>query len=83
MSAVGLSATVITYALYSFSSEHSRLLMLTVPIVLYGLFYYAAAIARGGSDSPDPTDLLLREAPLKWSIALFLAVALSVLLFAR
>ncbi|MEK7208041.1 MAG: decaprenyl-phosphate phosphoribosyltransferase [Patescibacteria group bacterium] len=83
MSTVGLSATVITYALYSFSSEHSRLLMLTVPIVLYGLFYYAAAIARGGDDSPDPTDVLLREAPLKWSVALFLAAALSVLLFAR
>ncbi len=83
MHLVCLSATVITYVLYTFSSEHSRLLMLTIPVVLYGLFYYTAVLSREGASGGDPTAIVLRERPLQIAVALWVGMSGLILLFAN
>ncbi len=83
MHLVSLSATVITYVLYTFSSEHSRLLMLTIPVVLYGLFYYTAVLSREGASGGDPTAIVLRERPLQIAVALWVGMSGLILLFAN
>ncbi|MDO8594551.1 MAG: decaprenyl-phosphate phosphoribosyltransferase [bacterium] len=83
MNMVSLSATVITYAFYTFSSEHSRLLMLTIPIVLYGLFYYLAALARQPEGAGDPTSIVLKETNLQVTVMLWVLVSGAILLLAN
>lgn len=80
MNAVSLSATIIAYTLYTFSSEHSVWFMSTVPIVLYGLFYYLHASSQ--DDGGDPTDIVLSERPLQLAIALWALVSFAILSFA-
>lgn len=80
---VSLSTVIISYTFYTFSSEHSRWLMLTVPLVLYGLFYYVYAEERGHKDGCDPTDIMLRETPLQVTVLLWVVVSGLVLFFAK
>ncbi len=80
---VSLSTVIIAYTFYTFSSEHSKLLMLTVPIVLYGLFYYMHALKNRSQGHGDPTDIVLREPALKITIALYGLVSAAILFFAR
>lgn len=81
MNTVSLSATIIAYALYTFNSEHSRLLMATIPVALYGLFYYL--YASGREDTSDPTDIVLSKRPLQIAIAVWALSSFAILLFTR
>ncbi len=83
MTMVSLSATVITYVFYTFSSEHSRLLMLTIPVVLYGLFYYTAVLSREAPGGGDPTAIVLRERPLQIAVVIWIFMSGTILLFAN
>ncbi len=72
------SCTVISYAMYTFDSGHTPLLMLTIPFVLYGIFRYLYLVDRhqeGGA--PDLT--LLKDRPLQIDIALFVLTSMAVL----
>src|SRR5919202_276273 len=56
------SAALMTYALYTFSAENlpkNHSMMLTIPVVLYGLFRYLFVIRQGGVGGA-PEDLLFR-----------------------
>ncbi len=76
------SATIVTYALYTFFSDtarESQYLMLTIPFVVYGLFRYLYLVHKhnlGGS----PEEILLSDKPLIIDIALWLA-AVGVVLY--
>ncbi len=83
MIAVVTASTVTAYALYTMSPEtvgkfHTRLLPLTLPFVLYGIFRYLYLLYRrelGGS----PSDLLLSDRALLlntllWMLALVLII---------
>jgi 4-hydroxybenzoate polyprenyltransferase len=77
-------ATVLTYALYTFSAEglpanHS--MMLTIPFVLYGIFRYLYLIhVRGEGGAPD--EVILRDRPLQATVLLWgFAVLLILYLF--
>jgi 4-hydroxybenzoate polyprenyltransferase len=83
MIAVVTASTVIAYALYTMSPEtvakfHTRLLPLTFPFVLYGIFRYLYLLYRrelGG----NPSDLLLNDRALLvntvlWMLALLVIV---------
>ncbi|MDQ3991931.1 MAG: decaprenyl-phosphate phosphoribosyltransferase, partial [Actinomycetota bacterium] len=76
------SAVLIAYALYTFFSEHGRkntVLVLTFPLVVYGLFRYLyLAYQRGGGESPE--DVILRDPPLLACIVLW-GLAVAVILY--
>jgi len=67
------SATILTYALYTFSAEGlppNHTMMLTIPFVLYGIFRYLYLIhvkEMGGA----PTEIALSDRPLQVTIILW------------
>jgi len=84
---VVLGATVVAYTLYTVSPDTiikvgSEGLLMTAPIVLYGLLRYLFLLHRdelGGS----PTKALLTDRPLLACVAVWLIVAAAVVSFAR
>ena len=71
---VASSATIMAYSLYTFTSPklpHNNLMMLTVPLVIFGLFRYTYLAHRenaGGS----PEEVFLRDKPLIGTIVLWI-----------
>ena len=86
MIAVVTASTVTAYALYTMSPEtvakfHTRLLPLTLPFVLYGVFRYLYLLYRrqlGG----NPSDLFLSDRALLVNTALWM-LTLVVLIYGR
>jgi len=77
MLSVVTSTTVISYALYTFNSEWSYRMMLTIPFVLYGIFryqYLASTRDMGGS----PELALLSDKPLLINIVLWVIVSIII-----
>jgi len=76
-----VAATIIAYALYTFSAEglpENHLMMLTIPFILYGLFRYLYLIhAKGQGGAPE--EILLGDVP--FIINAFLWAASVVLIF--
>ena len=80
MIAVVTSSAVTAYALYTMSPEtvakfHTRLLPLTLPFVLYGIFRYLYLLYRrelGG----NPSDLVLSDRALLLNTTLWMAAVL-------
>ena len=80
MIAVVTSSAVTAYALYTMSPEtvakfHTRLLPLTLPFVLYGIFRYLYLLYRrelGG----NPSDLVLSDRALLVNTTLWMAAVL-------
>ncbi|MDO8430342.1 MAG: decaprenyl-phosphate phosphoribosyltransferase [bacterium] len=83
MSLIALSATIISYTFYTFSSEHSKLLMLTVPIVLYGLFKYLFIVNESQGADDGPSDIFLREFSLQLTVLVWIAAVALVLLYGK
>jgi 4-hydroxybenzoate polyprenyltransferase len=75
------SAAVMTYALYTFSAENlprDHSMMLTVPVVLYGVFRYLFLI-RSGALHGAPEDLLFRDRPLLVAVVVWAVLAVTIL----
>jgi 4-hydroxybenzoate polyprenyltransferase len=81
MISVTASATLVSYALYTFTAfEHSRNMMLTIPFVLYGIFRYLILVhthLRGGS----PEQVMLTDKPLLIDVVLWVVTVAVVLQF--
>ncbi len=83
MISVVTASTVITYALYTMSPEtvakfHTRLLPLTLPFVLYGIFRYLYLLYRrdlGG----NPSDLLVTDRGLLLDALLWMLATLAII----
>lgn len=78
MTVVTAAATIVSYALYSFTAFDSSDMMLTIPFVLYGIFRYLYLVhkhLRGGS----PEQVLLTDMPLLIDVILWVATAAMVL----
>jgi 4-hydroxybenzoate polyprenyltransferase len=73
MLALVSASTVMAYAVYTFSAPNlppNHTMMLTVPLVLYGLFRYLYLIhVKGETDPPDV--VVLKDRPLQVDVALF------------
>lgn len=74
-----VTATLLTYSLYTFQGENSsHALMLTIPIVLFGIFRYMYLIyVRGEGDRPD--ELLWRDPQILGTVALYTITVLLLL----
>jgi 4-hydroxybenzoate polyprenyltransferase len=74
-------AAVMTYALYSFSADNlpkDHSMMLTIPVVLYGLFRYLFLV-RAGDGASAPDDLLFRDRPLLVAVGVWTMLAVGIL----
>lgn len=83
MNMIVLPLTLMTYSLYTFSSEHSRFLMITVPIVLYGLFRYQLLANQTTFHGDGPTDVLWRDRALQITILVWIITSTAVIWFAK
>ena len=76
-----MTATMMAYSLYTFTADNlpaDHSMMLTIPLVLYGLFRYSYLIhIRGQGGSPD--ELLFRDKPLLLSVVLWGAAVVAIL----
>ena len=87
MISVVTASTLTTYALYTMSPEtvakfHTRLLPLTLPFVLYGIFRYLYLLYRrdlGG----NPSDLLVTDRGLLLDALLWMAATLAIIYGSR
>ena len=75
------SAALMTYALYTFSAENlpkSHSMMLTIPVVMYGLFRYLFLV-REGDVGGAPEELLFRDRPLLAAVVVWTVLAVTLL----
>jgi 4-hydroxybenzoate polyprenyltransferase len=81
MISVATSSTVISYSLYTFWGAHvpeNKSLMLTIPLVLYGILRYLLLIQR--RDLPGtPEEMLIRDLPLAVNNVLWGLAVLAIL----
>jgi 4-hydroxybenzoate polyprenyltransferase len=87
MSSVLLSVTVVSYIMYTLTSETaervgSDVLSYSVVFVLYGVFRYLYLTHRHG-EGGDPTETLLTDRPLMGSVVLWFAYCGWVIYLAR
>lgn len=79
------SATVMAYSLYTFSAPNlpeNNAMMLTIPVVLYGLFRYLYLVrVKGLGGSPE--ELLLFDRPLLATAVAWVALSAAVLYLRR
>jgi 4-hydroxybenzoate polyprenyltransferase len=75
------STLVIAYSLYTFSAPNlpqNHAMMLTIPLVLYGLFRYLYLIhVKGEGGAPD--ELLFQDKPLLVDVGLWLVAVIAIL----
>jgi 4-hydroxybenzoate polyprenyltransferase len=74
-------AALMTYALYTFSAENlpkNHSMMITIPVVMYGLFRYLFLI-REGDVGGTPEELLFRDRPLLVSVVVWALLAVTML----
>ena len=79
------SAAVMTYALYTFSAENlpkNHSMMVTIPVVLYGLFRYLFLV-REGDIGAAPEELLFRDRPLLLAVIGWAVLAITILYLGR
>jgi 4-hydroxybenzoate polyprenyltransferase len=79
------SAALMTYALYTFSAENlprNHSMMLTIPVVLYGLFRYLFLV-REGDVGAAPEELLFRDRPLLLAVGVWGLLAVTILYLGR
>jgi 4-hydroxybenzoate polyprenyltransferase len=78
-------AALMTYALYTFSAENlpkNHSMMITIPVVMYGLFRYLFLV-REGDVGATPEELLYRDRPLLASVAVWAVLAVTMLYLGR
>ena len=76
--AISTASANISYALYTFNSPHSRALMFTMPLFIYGVSRYLYLVyQRGYGEAPE--EVLLRDRPFQINLLLYAAVSLAIL----
>ena len=77
---ISTACTLISYALYTFEADNPRELMLTIPVVIYGVFRYLLLVhEHGHGGAPEKT--LLADRPLQICLLLFVVVAMVAMRF--
>jgi 4-hydroxybenzoate polyprenyltransferase len=79
------SSALMTYALYTFSAENlpkNHSMMMTIPVVMYGLFRYLFLV-REGDVGGAPEELLFRDRPLLVAVVVWAVLAVTLLYLGR
>jgi 4-hydroxybenzoate polyprenyltransferase len=76
--AIVTGAGIIGYALYTFQSEHSEALVMTLPLFLYAIFRYLYLVYERGAGS-SPEEVFLRDRRLQIDAVLYLAAVMAIL----
>ena len=80
--AITTSGTILSYALYTvLGSTKSPWLLLTLPMVLYGIFRYIYLMDQKG-EGAAPDEILFKDRPILFTCVIFLVVAVAVLVLA-
>jgi len=77
LTSVVASSTIMAYSLYTFTPPklpHNNLMMLTIPLVIFGLFRYLY-LAHSHNEGGSPEDVFLRDKPLIITIVLWIVMA--------
>jgi len=69
-----------SYAFYTFNSPHGQYMMLTIPVVLYGLMRYQQ-ISQSGTSTGTPEEVLFKDRPIQLTILLWVLICAVVVLF--
>ena len=75
--ALSATAALVSYSLYAVEADNlpdNNTMLLTVPLVIFGLFRYLYLL-NSSEDAESPEILMLRDAPLLLSIAAWVVVA--------
>ena len=75
--AVVAASTVVTYALYTVLGRDSRAFMVTIPIVVFGLFRYLLLVQRREAGE-EPEKVLLTDPPIIVAVVLWVLSAMIV-----
>ncbi len=79
------TSTIVAYSLYTFTASNlpeNHAMMLTIPLVVYGLFRYLYLVhSRGLGERPE--DVIVADLPLLVAIALWLATTAGILALLR
>ncbi|HJU46748.1 MAG TPA: hypothetical protein VJ689_01340, partial [Gaiellaceae bacterium] len=73
------AATIVAYAVYTFTA-HSPLLAATIPLVVFGVFRYLLLLHRRGVGE-EPEHVLVSDAPILLTVAAWAAACALVLAF--
>jgi 4-hydroxybenzoate polyprenyltransferase len=87
MLTISAATTLMSYALYTIwpatvAKFHTEALIVTVPVVAYGVFRYLHLV-RVSETSEDPSLVLLTDRPIQGAVALCVALVLWILYHAR
>ena len=87
MLTVAASTTLMSYALYTIwpatvAKFGSEALIITVPVVAYGVFRYLHLV-RVSETSEDPSQVMLTDRPIQIALLLYWVLAYSVLYLLR
>lgn len=80
MNSIVTTATIISYALFTFTSGRTLNLMWTIPLVIYGIFRYLYLIHienKGG----QPDEILLKDKPILITVLLYTVLLVVILMF--
>jgi len=80
LTAIVASATVIAYAIYTLTGDHSRVLLATVPFVVFGVFRYLLLMHRDDVGE-EPEQVLLTDVPILLAVAGWIVTAAAILAF--
>ena len=75
--AVVTAATIVSYALYTFLGRDSKAFMVTIPIVVFGLFRYLLLLHRKDVGE-EPERVLLTDGPIIAAVMLWILAAMVV-----
>jgi len=77
MEAVIVPSLVTAYAFYSFLSAYGQWMMITVPMVLYGILRYQVLSVRD-TTTGSPEEVLLKDRPIQNTIVLWVLACIAV-----
>jgi len=64
---------VTSYAFYTFQSPHGQWMMITIPVVLYGIMRYQL-LSEKGTSTGTPEEVLLKDRPIQMTLILWVLI---------